>query len=161
MNTITGYCSCPLGSLEIEATKDALISVKFLSDDLPNKSDQDSDSEIIARTIKQLAQYFASERQQFDIPIQLSGTVFQVQVWNELQNIPYGNTISYGTLAEKLGSRDLVRAVGNANGKNPIGIIVPCHRVIGGQGDMVGYAGGLWRKQWLIEHEGSQQLLHF
>ena len=159
MSAITGYYACPLGLLEIEAEKDALASIKFLSDDFPNKPDQDGHSDIIAETIKQLTQYFASERKQFDIPIQVSGTEFQLQVWNVLRNIPFGQTISYTQLADRLGSRDLVRAVGNANGKNPISIIVPCHRVIGAQGDLVGYAGGLWRKQWLLEHEGSQQLL--
>jgi methylated-DNA-[protein]-cysteine S-methyltransferase len=159
MSTIIGYYACPLGLLEIEAEKDTLVSVKFLSDDFPNKPNQDVDSDIITETIKQLTQYFASERKQFDIPVKLLGTEFQMQVWKELRNIPFGQTISYGQLADRLGSRDLVRAVGSANGKNPIGIIIPCHRVIGGQGDLVGYAGGLWRKQWLLEHEGSQQLL--
>jgi O-6-methylguanine DNA methyltransferase len=159
MSTYTGYCSCPLGSIEIEATEEALIAVKFLSDELPNKPDTDGGSPIISETIKQLEQYFASERKQFDVPLQLPGTDFQIQVWNELKHIPYGKTISYSQLADTLGSRDLVRAVGNANSKNPVAIIVPCHRVIGSQGDLVGYAGGLWRKQWLLEHEDCQQLL--
>ena len=159
MSSITGYYACPLGLLEIVAEKDALVSVKFLSDDFPNKPDQDAHSVIITETIKQLSQYFASELKQFDIPVQLAGTEFQLQVWNELRNISFGQTISYSQLADRLGSRDLVRAVGSANGKNPIAIIVPCHRVIGAQGDLVGYAGGLWRKQWLLEHKGSQQLL--
>ncbi len=161
MPTFTGYCFCSLGSIKIEATNEALISIKFLSDELPKRPDQDSGSQIIAETIKQLAQYFACERKLFDLPFQLAGTEFQIRVWNELKNIPFGKTISYGLLADKLGSRDLVRAVGNANSKNPISIIIPCHRVIGGQGDLVGYAGGLWRKQWLLEHESNQQLLPF
>jgi len=160
MAKYTGYYQCPLGLLKIEANETALLSVQFLSEEVMSSSiPEASESAIILETIKQLEEYFEGRREQFDLPLEFVGTEFQQKVWKELTKIPFGKTTSYGRLADNLGSRQLVRAVGNANGKNPIGIIVPCHRVIGNSGDLVGYAGGLWRKQWLLEHEGSQKLL--
>ncbi|HEY4784789.1 MAG TPA: methylated-DNA--[protein]-cysteine S-methyltransferase [Bacteroidales bacterium] len=160
MAKYTGYYQCPLGLLKIEANETALLSVQFLSEEVMSSSiPEASKSAIILETIKQLEEYFEGRREQFDLPLEFVGTEFQQKVWKELTKIPFGKTTSYGRLADNLGSRQLVRAVGNANGKNPIGIIVPCHRVIGNSGDLVGYAGGLWRKQWLLEHEGSQKLL--
>jgi methylated-DNA-[protein]-cysteine S-methyltransferase len=101
----------------------------------------------------QLAEYFALQRQQFDLPIAPEGTAFQQQVWQLLQQIPFGETISYGTLAQWYGQPQASRAVGAANGRNPISIIVPCHRVVASTGKLTGYAGGLDRKQWLLTHE--------
>ena len=101
----------------------------------------------------QLDAYFAGEREDFDLPLALHGTDFQMRVWEQLTRIPYGETISYSQLALRLGDPKLVRAVGLANGRNPVSIIVPCHRVIGADGSLVGYGGGLERKQWLLEHE--------
>jgi methylated-DNA-[protein]-cysteine S-methyltransferase len=101
----------------------------------------------------QLAEYFALQRQQFDLPIAPEGTAFQQQVWQLLQKIPFGETISYGTLAQWYGQPQASRAVGAANGRNPISIIVPCHRVVASTGKLTGYAGGLDRKQWLLTHE--------
>ena len=101
----------------------------------------------------QLDAYFAGELEQFDLPLAPHGTPFQMRVWDELTRIPYGETISYMELALRLGDRKLVRAVGTANGRNPLSIIVPCHRVIGADGTLVGYGGGLERKRWLLEHE--------
>jgi len=101
----------------------------------------------------QIDAYFAGEREDFDLELAPSGTDFQLRVWDELVKIPYGETISYSELAHRLGDPKLVRAVGLANGRNPISIIIPCHRVIGADGSLVGYGGGLERKKWLLEHE--------
>ena len=157
----TGYFQSPLGVIEIKASDLALISAKFLDQAETIEDNQHGSSKILSLAINQLEQYFEGKLKEFDLPVQLEGTEFQRQVWNEVKNIPFGTTVSYGQLADKLGSRDLVRAVGSANGNNPIWIIIPCHRVVGTRGDLVGYAGGLWRKQWLLEHEGCQMLLPF
>jgi methylated-DNA-[protein]-cysteine S-methyltransferase len=109
----------------------------------------------LRNAIKQLGEYFEGKRKEFDIPISSAGTPFQQVVWEKLREIPYGETITYGELAQQIGDPDAARAVGTANGANPISVIIPCHRVIGGTGKLVGYAGGLWRKQWLLEHEAS------
>jgi methylated-DNA-[protein]-cysteine S-methyltransferase len=102
---------------------------------------------------EQLAQYFAGERTSFDLPMQLDGSVFQRTVWHALTEIPYGQTISYGELARRIGRPDLARAVGTANGQNPIAVVVPCHRVIGSDGKLVGYGGGLENKRLLLDLE--------
>jgi methylated-DNA-[protein]-cysteine S-methyltransferase len=102
---------------------------------------------------EQLDAYFAGELEQFDVPLAVYGTDFQKRVWEELMRIPFGESISYSELARRLGDPKLVRAVGVANGRNPISIIIPCHRVIGADGSLVGYGGGLERKEWLLEHE--------
>ena len=154
-----GYYTSPLGILEICATGSFLIAVKFLAEEVVCNVGEIEGSALIDMAMQQLTEYFEDRRKQFDLPLAFEGTEFQQKVWKELTKIPFGQTLSYGRLAELLGSKQLVRAVGTANGRNPIGIIVPCHRVIGVQGDLVGYAGGLWRKQWLLEHEGSQKLL--
>ena len=104
---------------------------------------------------QQLEAFFAGELQAFDLPLRLSGTPFQNQVWQGLLTIPYGTTMSYAELAARIGRPGASRAVGAANGRNPIGIIVPCHRVIGANGSLTGYGGGLDRKDWLISHEAS------
>ena len=99
--------------------------------------------------------YFARARTAFDLPLDPPGTAFQRRVWSALRTIPYGTTVSYGELARRLGDVRATRAVGAANGKNPIPIIVPCHRVIGARGELTGFGGGLDRKRWLLEHEGA------
>jgi methylated-DNA-[protein]-cysteine S-methyltransferase len=101
----------------------------------------------------QLAEYFAGERQQFDVPLKLAGTPFQQRVWQELVRIPFGTTITYAQLAQRVGKPTASRAVGHANGRNPISILVPCHRVIGANGKLTGYAGGVDKKQWLLAWE--------
>src|SRR5262249_27166893 len=102
---------------------------------------------------EQLAEYFAGERQKFDVPLKLAGTPFQQQVWRELMRIPFGTTITYAQLAQRIGKPAASRAVGHANGRNPVSIIVPCHRVIGANGKLTGYGGGLDRKDWLLAWE--------
>lgn len=103
--------------------------------------------------VTQLNDYFEGKRTHFDFKLNLQGTEFQKKVWIELLNIPFGKTLSYLGLAKKLGNIEAIRAVASANGKNPLWIVVPCHRVIGKDGSLTGYAGGLWRKKWLLEHE--------
>lgn len=103
--------------------------------------------------VQQLKDYFEGKRTYFDFKIHLKGTAFQNKVWKELQKIPFGKTVSYHQLSIRLGDAKAIRAVANANGKNPLWIVVPCHRVIGSDGSLTGYAGGLWRKKWLLDHE--------
>ena len=109
----------------------------------------------LMETVEQLNEYFAGKRKKFDINIEQEGTEFQNKVWNELIKIPFGKTVAYNNIAKVLGNTKSIRAVGAANGKNQISIIVPCHRVIGSDGSLTGYAGGLWRKEWLLKHEGK------
>jgi methylated-DNA-[protein]-cysteine S-methyltransferase len=111
--------------------------------------------QMVINCIEQLIQYFQGERRIFELPINQHGTAFQQEVWSELMTIPYGKTISYLELARKTGDLKATRAVANANGKNNVAIIVPCHRVIGSNRELVGYGGGLWRKKWLLEHEAK------
>jgi methylated-DNA-[protein]-cysteine S-methyltransferase len=144
-----GYYESPIGLLVVVCTKEWLLSVEFVD----KKSSQVKSNFLMEKVLKQLDQYFKGERKDFDVPLFLGGTPFQNQVWNELQKIPYGETFSYKELAVKLGNKKATRAVGNANGKNLISIIIPCHRVIGSNKKLTGYAGGLDRKKWLLEHE--------
>ncbi|MES2561790.1 MAG: methylated-DNA--[protein]-cysteine S-methyltransferase [Pseudomonadota bacterium] len=109
----------------------------------------------LSASLEQLRAYFAGQLQRFDLPIKAEGTPFQQRVWAALCDIPYGETISYGELARRIGQPTASRAVGLANGQNPISIIVPCHRVIGADGTLTGYGGGLERKRWLLAHEGG------
>jgi methylated-DNA-[protein]-cysteine S-methyltransferase len=111
---------------------------------------------LFVEALAQIEAYFAGALRDFDLPIKLEGTEFQMRVWDELKTIPYGETISYGRLARQISNPKACRAVGLANGRNPVGIIVPCHRVIGVNGALTGYGGGLDRKKWLLDHERCQ-----
>lgn len=113
--------------------------------------------EILAATRTQLEEYFAGERTEFDVPLDPVGTEFQLAAWQVLRTIPYGQTITYGEQAQRLGGAEKSRAVGAANGRNPISIIVPCHRVVGSTGKLTGFAGGLDTKAWLLAHERAAQ----
>jgi methylated-DNA-[protein]-cysteine S-methyltransferase len=104
----------------------------------------------------ELKEYFDGERIDFTVPLLPKGTMFQQMVWNELVKIPFGKKRTYNDIANAVGSSKMIRAVGSANARNPIAIIIPCHRVIGSDGSLTGYAGGLWRKQWLLEHEATK-----
>lgn len=146
---IANYAS-PVGNLQITAT-DAIHSILF--DKNSGENVNDAQTPLIKKCIGQLDEFFNGGRKSFDLPLAPEGTPFQKSVWQALQKIPYGKTISYLALAIELGDEKTVRAVGAANGKNPIAIVIPCHRVIGMNHKLVGYAGGLWRKQWLLEHE--------
>jgi len=116
---------------------------------------------VLARTREQLNEYFARTRTTFDLPLDPAGSAFERRVWDALRAIPYGSTVSYGELARRLGDPRATRAVGAANGKNAIPIIVPCHRVVGARGELTGFGGGLDRKRWLLEHEGAALALGY
>lgn len=147
----------PLGALVLTASERGLRSVCF-EDTVEETSVKDEESEgIVDAAAAQLIEYFAGKRTHFDIPLAPLGTPFQRQVWELLRTIPFGETRSYAWIADQLALPGGSRAVGAANGANPIAIVIPCHRVIRSDGDLCGYAGGVWRKKWLLEHEGAQQ----
>ena len=149
----TTYYHSPVGILKISGTDDYISEVLFHDTTQKPVGNKRNLSPMLIQCIEQLIQYFHGERRQFDLPINQIGTSFQKEVWNQLMSIPYGRTISYLELARRLGDHKATRAVASANGKNNVCIIVPCHRVIGANGELVGYSGGLWRKKWLLEHE--------
>ncbi len=140
----------PLGWAKIEGDLEGLRSISIL-DQKPLEINEIP--ELLEDAAYQLREYFEGSRQQFDLELNPQGTEFQLRVWEELKSIPYGKQISYLELSKKLGDVKAIRAVAAANGKNPLWIIIPCHRVIGSNGDLVGYAGGLHRKKWLLNHE--------
>ena len=142
----------PIGCAEITGDQNGIGSIKVL--DSTKTITQNIPSELVD-CVTQLKAYFNNEIKQFNLTLNPKGTEFQKSVWKELQNIPYGKTISYLELSKKLGDPKAIRAVASANGKNPLWIIIPCHRVIGSDGSLTGYAGGLSRKQWLLNHESE------
>jgi methylated-DNA-[protein]-cysteine S-methyltransferase len=147
--------SSPVGELRFVATSDALIGVFSASQGKYRDSKPALAHPIIDLAIDELTAYFEGKATAFATPIEMAGTAFQQAVWGELLNIPFGETRSYAQIASAIGKPSAVRAVGAANGKNPLGIIVPCHRVIGKNGSLTGYAGGLDMKLWLLRHEGA------
>ncbi len=161
----------PIGKLLLTGNGKDLTGLNFQDGTHPEKIDPDwvRDDAQFAQSVEQLEAYFAGDLKQFDLPMAPKGTDFQMSVWEALCSIPYGRTISYGQLAEQIGNPKAVRAVGGANGKNPIAIIVPCHRVIGSDGTLTGFGGGLPIKEALLTLEGnrshkiasSQQAFHF
>jgi methylated-DNA-[protein]-cysteine S-methyltransferase len=157
MNAVdTAHIPSPLGTIEITGSQGAIFSVSFLEEQDKSPSKVPPSLKVCAQ---QMEEYFSGKRKQFELPLQPNGTTFQRHVWDELLKIPFGKTISYLQLARHLGDEKSIRAAASANGKNPIGILIPCHRVIGANSELVGYAGGLWRKQWLLDHENAQQTL--
>lgn len=144
----------PLGYTKILGDENGIASISVLNS-------EEKETEIIPLSlqdcVQQLQDYFEGNRKSFSLTLNPKGTSFQKQVWNELQNIPFGKTITYLELSKRLGDVKAIRAAANANGKNPIWIVVPCHRVIGSDGSLTGYAGGLHRKQWLLEHESPNK----
>jgi methylated-DNA-[protein]-cysteine S-methyltransferase len=145
----TAFINSPLGITKIVGDENGVSIISVLSEGplstkIPNE---------LQEAVSQLQEYFEGKRQDFDFKLNPKGTDFQKKVWQELRNIPFGKTISYLDLSKKLGDVKAIRAVASANGKNPLWIVVPCHRVIGTDGSLTGYAGGLWRKKWLLEHE--------
>ena len=153
----------PLGELVLTASETALTGVYFPTSRhvsrLHGVERGTGGEDVLARARQQLSEYFARARTTFELALDPPGTDFQRQVWAALRAIPYGTTVSYGELARRLGDVRATRAVGAANGKNPIPIIVPCHRVIGARGELTGFGGGLDRKRWLLEHEGALMAL--
>ena len=150
MNTYKAIYKSPLGAIEIVATRDSIRSLEFV--DKKKSSDVDLPF-CLQACLKQIDGYFSGNRKEFSLKLDPLGTKFQKSVWRQLEKIPYGTVVSYGKIATIIGKPTAGRAVGNANGKNPIPIIIPCHRVVGNDGSLTGYGGGLWRKEWLINHE--------
>ncbi len=154
----TKYIDSPLGQLEVSATESYLTSILFV--DTQKKPSPRKEATLYVPAIietyqQQIQEYFDGTRKDFDIPFQHEGTDFQKSVWVKLETIPYGKTISYLELSRRIGNEKAIRAVGTTNGANKFNIIVPCHRVIGANGSLVGYGGDLWRKKWLLEHEAK------
>jgi methylated-DNA-[protein]-cysteine S-methyltransferase len=146
----------PIGPLTLQARDGVITGVWMEDDDLPERP---SDAPPLAEARRQLDSYFAGELREFDLPLAPQGSAFQMSVWRELRRIPYGETISYGELARRVGDPTKARAVGAANGSNPLPVIVPCHRVIGADGSLTGFGGGLERKRRLLELEAGVQSL--
>jgi len=149
----TGYYASPIGLLEIVATSEAVVSVRFVNDLGKGEAPARPTTLVLEEAIRQLDEYFQGKRREFELSYDFRGTPFQKRVWQALLEIPYGQTISYQELAAAIGNHKAVRAVGHANGRNPISIMAPCHRVIGKNGHLTGYGGGLERKEWLLNHE--------
>jgi methylated-DNA-[protein]-cysteine S-methyltransferase len=148
--------SSPIGTLLLTSNGEGLTGLHMEpADGFAIDPEWEEDASAFTEAAKQLAAYFAGELKTFDLPLALDGTPFQKQVWKELQRIPYGRTISYQELANRVGNPKASRAVGSANGKNPVAVIVPCHRVIATGGTLGGFGGGLERKEWLLRHEKS------
>ncbi|TMM58821.1 methylated-DNA--[protein]-cysteine S-methyltransferase [Maribacter algarum] len=146
----TAYIATPLGVAKLEGTANGLSAISVLDTE---ETLTDVIPEALEDAVYQLREYFDGQRENFDLQLNPQGTSFQQGVWEELLNIPFGKTMSYLELSKKLGDVKAIRAVAAANGKNPLWIIVPCHRVIGSDGSLTGYAGGLHRKKWLLAHE--------
>ena len=145
------FIKTPLGITKIVGDEEGISEISVLDEGEISKSVPKELKEAVA----QLKDYFSGKRNDFDLKLNPKGTDFQQKVWKELLNIPFGKTMSYLDIAKKLGDPKVIRAAASANGKNPLWIVVPCHRVIGTDGSLTGYAGGLWRKKWLLEHENS------
>lgn len=152
----TAYFNSPIGLIKFMGNEKGILTLDFI--DKANES-ADSEQELLPSCMnecrQQLSEYFEGKRKMFDLQLVINGTAFQQKVWNRLIDIPYGKTLSYKDIAEQSGNIKAVRAVGNANNKNKIAVVIPCHRVIGSNKSLTGYAGGLWRKEWLINHERS------
>lgn len=146
----TAIINTPLGLAEISGNENGISKIYILEQSVEISTEIPKELE---DAIKQLQEYFYGKRTTFSLKLNPSGTAFQKKVWQELVNIPFGKTCSYLTLSKKLDDVKAIRAVASANGKNPLWIVIPCHRVIGSDGSLTGYAGGLWRKKWLLEHE--------
>jgi len=152
MSTIErAFLKSPIGYIEVTASEKGLRSLTFLNfrvrvQKTPHR---------LVETVHQVNAYFCGKLKKFELPLDPEGSDFQVKVWNEVANIPFGKTMTYQELALKVGDPKAFRAVGGANGKNPLSVIIPCHRVIGANNRLTGYAFGLWRKKWLLEHENA------
>jgi methylated-DNA-[protein]-cysteine S-methyltransferase len=148
------YYTSKIGVIELTATGRAIRSLVFMPEDTAPEVSDPAIPDILRAGLEQLDEYFRGRRRQFDLALEPEGTSFQKSVWDQLLLVGYGETVSYLDIALILKNRNAVRAVGGANSQNPISIIIPCHRVIGSDGSLTGYGGGLWRKAWLLKHEG-------
>ncbi|WHY86991.1 methylated-DNA--[protein]-cysteine S-methyltransferase [Neobacillus novalis] len=143
----------PIGVIEILGTTEGVCSIMFSEREQAENSKQVETPKVLVECFEQLDEYFKGVRQEFTFPYNFEGTNFQKTVWNALTEIAYAETGSYKDIAVSIGNEKAIRAVGSANGKNKLSIVIPCHRIIGSNGKLTGYAGGLWRKEWLLEHE--------
>jgi methylated-DNA-[protein]-cysteine S-methyltransferase len=163
LHTIT--MNSPVGELRLIASERGLRAIMWGAEDAARIASVDAadlvegNTPLLDRAVVQLEEYFAGTRRDFDLPLDPLGTPFQQSAWMVLRTIPYGRTMSYGEQARKLGDPNKARAVGAANGKNPLSIVVPCHRVIGSSGDLTGFGGGLEAKSWLLDHERQPRLM--
>lgn len=156
----SGVVTAPFGDVTVVASDLGVRYVMFSEDAHPKPLSNivihvDTEHPVVKSALDQLGEYFNGARTAFDVPLDLHGTDFQVATWKSLSDIPYGKTISYGEQAASIGRPKAVRAVGGANGRNPIAIVLPCHRVIGANGSLTGFGGGIAVKQWLLQHERS------
>ena len=152
MTTFFDTIESPLGLIEIRAADSAVTDVRFVA----RKDGAPRSNPVVRNAAQQLQEYFAGKRRDFQFPLAPGGTEFQKSVWSQLLRVPFGTTASYRDIAAAIGNPRATRAVGAANGSNPIAIVVPCHRIIGSNGHLTGYGSGLWRKEWLLLHEGAE-----
>ncbi|REK76643.1 methylated-DNA--[protein]-cysteine S-methyltransferase [Paenibacillus paeoniae] len=150
----------PIGVLEMIGTENAVVSILFADRETPAYPCQPDTPDALQQCAQQLTEYFDGTRTVFSFPYSYEGTAFQSQVWHALKDIPFAGTGTYLNLAQAIGNEKAVRAVGSANGRNKLSIVIPCHRIIGSNGTLTGYAGGLWRKEWLLQHEQSVAQAH-
>ena len=150
MHVHTAYYSSPIGIIEVTGNEEGIASLYFV-DKFMDTCTKPHPS--LKECIYQLEEYFNGIRKEFGLKLNPNGTEFQKKVWFQLETIPFGKTKSYLQISKQIGDSNATRAVGNANGSNPISILIPCHRVIGSSGKLTGYGGGLWRKEWLLNHE--------
>ncbi|MBU5486342.1 methylated-DNA--[protein]-cysteine S-methyltransferase [Clostridium sp. MSJ-11] len=144
-----GYYKSPIGLIEIGCDEKNILKLNFVD----SKLELEKKNDLLVLCLEELDEYFLGKRKTFSVPCAFNGTEFQKSVWIALTKIPYGDTCTYKDIAINIGNPKAVRAVGGANNKNKISIILPCHRVIGSNGNLIGYGGELWRKEWLLEHE--------
>jgi methylated-DNA-[protein]-cysteine S-methyltransferase len=144
------YYRSPIGTVEIVGTDEGVTAVSFVRRERAGATHRHP---VLEAAVSEIDEYFGGKRRVFSVSLSTAGTSFQEDIWRQLVRIPYGKTTTYGELARAVGRPKAVRAVGQANHRNPVSIIIPCHRVIGGDGRLVGYGGGLWRKEWLLAHE--------
>jgi len=150
VRTYTACYRSAIGPFEIVGNDRGILTITFNKEPLKTYRKLPA---CMTECLRQLDEYFKGRRRKFKLPLLLEGTDFQKAVWRQLKKIPFGQTASYGDVARAIGRPGAFRAVGNANNKNPIPLIIPCHRVIGSDGKLVGFGGGIWRKQWLLDHE--------
>lgn len=158
MDLVTTYYKTPIGIAKITGNDNGIQAISVIDDASNTLSIPKEIPKVLQNCVLQLEEYFEGKRKDFDLKLNPQGTDFQKSVWKELLNIPFNKTRSYLQQTKALGDVKAIRAVASANGKNPIWIVIPCHRVIGSDGSLTGYAGGVWRKKWLLEHEsGTKQ----
>ncbi len=145
--------SSPVGIIEIIGTEEAIIAILYTDSDVVHTGLTDTTFPVVRNCYNEQDEYFNGTRKEFTVPFRNTGTEFRHSVWRALTDIPYAQTASYRDIASSIGNEKAVRAVGTANGKNKLSILIPCHRIIGSNGTLTGYAGGLWRKEWLLAHE--------